>query len=629
MKRKIEMNYFYYSMFVATILSLITLVITFLAPSLTTRLIYLFFYYLFFNFTLLLTLAFVVNHKPIILHYRIKKWSFLAFTIFYSIFYLASSYSFFITGQTIKIQSIYFAYQISPLMTIAMLILGLLLVVTTITVLLSKNVIFKKVKVKSLLWTKIIFFICLFLLFSSIFYFSPLFEIKNPIVKMYNKGNVILIHPEEMGSEVLLDVRTEMEKPNVVFVLLESVSEEKMSYYGYNRKTTPNIDEIAEKGIVFMNAYTTATHSDYAQPTYLSSRYVLENEYRTFYKENPNRTFVWDVFANNGYTTGYISSQNDLWANMDSYLDYASLDFYWYSLTDGETDYGSGLAQKDYDHKTMNVALNWLNNTFTHCASYENETINGTIYFNKSNCLVYEFDKEEPFFLYMNLQGTHNPLTYHENYSSYKPDSPGILGKDNYDNRYDNSLLYVDAQLGRLFEYLENQGVMNNTVVILSSDHGHDTQNRHNIDGHAKSVYDDELRVPLIFYFPDLSHMEIEERVSHVDVLPTLVDILGLSQDNYFDGEPMTKDDRLIFYMQNHKYMVGMIKGDIKTTIDLNRALVEIYDLNEDPNETHELLRAGNYDNEILEVLLWHNCQLNYFSVRNKPVSMKEYCENF
>ncbi len=627
--KKYEISYFDYSLFIATILSLITFLNTFVTPVLNGRLLYFLFYYTFLNFTILLFLAFIVNSKPRIFKHPVKKWAFLVITIFYSIFYLGSSFSFFRTGQTIKIQSIYFTYQINPFLTILMLFLGLILIISMAIILLSKKIKFKRVKVLNVLWSKIIFIVCLIFLLSFIFYVSPRFNIENSLVKFYTSGHEILVHPEVVGNENLFSIKTNMSKPNVVFILLESISDEKISYYGYERETTPNIDNLAKKGIVFMNAYTTATHSDYAQPTYLSSRYVLENNHRTFYNVNLNRTFVWDIFAKEGYTTGYISSQDDSWANMDGYLDTTSVDFYWYSLTDGKTDYGTGLAKKDYDHKTMDVVLNWLNDSFVECSSYENETINETIIFNYDNCSNYEFAKNEPFFLYINLQGTHNPLTYHENYSIYKPDSPGPFNKDNYDNRYDNSLSYVDAQLGRLLEYLEQENVLNDTVFVLTSDHGHDTKNRHNINGHAKSVYDEELRVPLVIYFPDLPHLEIEERVSHIDVLPTFLEFFGLENPGNFEGKPMVKDNRLIFYIQNHKYLVGMIKNNIKIIVDLNRNIVEVYDLEKDPKELVNLFRFGNYDSEILEILLWHNCQLNYFSVEDKPANLKNYCEAF
>jgi hypothetical protein len=72
-----------------------------------------------------------------------------------------------------------------------------------------------------------------------------------------------------------------------------------------------------------------------------------------------------------------------------------------------------------------------------------------------------------------------------------------------------------------------------------------------------------------------------------------------------------------------------MIKGDLKLIIDLNRNLVEVYDLKNDSSEEYNLVDSKNYDLEILELLMWHNCQLNYFSVKKPPEELKFYCDSF
>ena len=241
----------------------------------------------------------------------------------------------------------------------------------------------------------------------------------------------------------------------------------------------------------------------------------------------------------------------------------------------------------------------------------------------------------KPFFIYTNLQGTHMPLTYTEDYDKYKPSevySVSIVDLSDaatIENRYDNAISYVDAQVGRLMDSLERNGVANNTVIILTSDHGHDLFERHGIGKHGNSVYNEELTVPLIIYFPDIGPMEIDYHVSHIDVLPTVVDLLGLEMPEEFLGRPMQKDNRFFFYAQSHKYIVGMLKGDLKVIIDLNKRMVEIYDVRNDFNENNNLIEDGHYDEEILEVLMWHSCQNEYFARDKENSNFSKYCDNF
>ena len=197
-------------------------------------------------------------------------------------------------------------------------------------------------------------------------------------------------------------------------------------------------------------------------------------------------------------------------------------------------------------------------------------------------------------------------------------------------DRADSALYYVDLQIGRLLTDLEENGKAENTVIIFSTDHGHDWYSKHYIKGHGKSIYDEELKVPLIFYIPDLKAQKIEERVSHIDVLPTVLTLMQIDyNETEFIGKPMSENRRFFFYTQSHKYLIGMMNGDNKTIIDLNRNLVEVYDLSISPEERGNLVYKKQNDEDILELLMWHHCQLNYFSVDKPDLGLAQYCENF
>ncbi|MFA4960768.1 MAG: sulfatase [Candidatus Pacearchaeota archaeon] len=383
--------------------------------------------------------------------------------------------------------------------------------------------------------------------------------------------------------------------PNYIVIMLESVSADHIGYYGYERSITPNIDSFGEKSFVFTNAYSASSHSDYSQPSFLSSRYCLVNDIRNGFEDYP-REFIWDILKRKNYSTAYISSQNDFWADMINYYNFKNLDFYSHSATDGIFDYGIGNAKKDYDEKTVNLSLAYLKNV------------------------------SEPFFLYINFQATHYPYSYPEGNGLFLPDKDDsiythlfYIAPEDYDsnlNRYDNSLFYADKQVGKLLNYLEAESYFNNSVIVLTSDHGETVENIRGHIRHGYGVYEEEVNVPLMIYVPGERGENIDGRVSHIDVVPTILSFGNFSLSAEFQGREMRKDRNIFFVAQNQNYDIGLILEDVKCHFNFLNFEFEVYNLTADPFEKNNL--EGVLDEEIFEecksiLWEWHNCQLDYY----------------
>ncbi len=424
------------------------------------------------------------------------------------------------------------------------------------------------------------------------------------------KSRLESIKPAEIKEgTAIFNLSINLQKPNIIFITLESISAKHLHYWGYEKNITPNIDKLAEKGIVFKNAYTTATHTDYAVPSYLSSRYTFTNEYRTSFNEDYPKEFIWDVLKENGYKTAFISAQDEEWANMISYYNKTNLDLFWHSLSDERWDYGYGLDKKDFDENTAKIALSWMNITI------------------------------EPFFLYLNLQATHYPYEYPENNSLFLPDEPStftnylnILEED-YNaslNRYDNALYYVDKQIGKILNYLEKRN-LTNTIIVLTADHGETLNKTHEFFRHGYGVYEENIHIPLIFYIPGQKPFEINERVRHLDVIPTILDILKFPQSENFQGTPMKTNQKIFLVTQNQNYKLGLIKDNIKFILDAHTYLFEAYNLTKDPlekdnlikNEKDEIYYVKKYGNILIN---WYNCQMNYYQEKKYEQGEKITC---
>jgi len=598
-----KLNNFKVALIVAFLLSMVTVIATYISGNWNTRAIYNIFYITFFNFTILSLNSLFFTRSGQFIGEKTRRFLRISFLIAYSAIYFFATMSFIATGQITRIQTVLFLSQMHSTIITAVILGGLVIGLLAITTLFYKGIPSNPAKKKERKRLKLAFYISLGLFGLTILTNTYYLQLDEPILE--DEKALATYKPETLNlQEKVLNINLTKEKPNIIFLLLEAITAERVGYYGYEKNVTPNIDALAEKSTVFTKAYATSTHSDYAQPGILSSRYMLTSKYRTVYANDNPRKFIWDVLKENNYTTGYHSSQDDEWQNMDDYINYTNLDEYTNSKTDGETDYGSGRQSKDFDYRATERALDWLNRTVR---------------------------EEKPFFLYMNFQGTHNPLIYPKEYSFYKPDEDnGIAGMGGRDsqNMYDNAMRYVDDQVGQIIDFIEEHNQTNNTIIVITSDHGHDWDDRHGIGGHGNTIYNEELLVPAMFFLPGIEHQIIDEPVSHIDFVPTIIDLAGFENPAEFQGEIMKKGRPIFSVIQSHKYIVGMILNETKIIADMNREILEIYNLNEDPGELENLGYKEEYRSKILRLLLWDYCQRDYYENKRWKANLNDRCDS-
>ncbi|MBX7168209.1 MAG: sulfatase-like hydrolase/transferase [Pirellulales bacterium] len=169
-------------------------------------------------------------------------------------------------------------------------------------------------------------------------------------------------------------------------------------------------------------------------------------------------------------------------------------------------------------------------------------------------------------------------------------------------NRYDASIAYLDHHLGRLFDELRRRGLYEDTLVIVTSDHG-EGLGEHQVFGHCFRMYENELAVPLIVKLPGHNDPQIVgERVSQIDVLPTVIDVLELpARDEALDGQSLLDprprdllakkdtDLRLVEAPRPlNQTQWAVYRGPLKL-IEYAAGPVELYDLATDPAEATNL----------------------------------------
>lgn len=379
-------------------------------------------------------------------------------------------------------------------------------------------------------------------------------------------------------------------RPNVLITVLESVSVEHVGYHGYERTVTPALDGIAARSVRFLQARTTATHSNYAQMAVLSSLFPRRfTGLDTYRRLDYPRTLWHDLLVPLGYATATISSQDERWQGM---LRFATTDTPTTVLAAHVHDgplLDLGTEKVVPDHVTREKVIDFIDHA------------------------------RGPWAAYVNFQSTHFPYKLPD--SAAKPFSPWrpapktfrYLGypsveRDVVVNKYDNALRYVDAQLGALRAHLERTGQLDDTLWIITSDHGelfHD----HGTVTHGRTLFEGEARVPLLLHWPRrLAAADVTRSVSTLDVLPTLAELLEVEPHPSFQGQSLLHPDderRAVFMnIQGMSSQDGVLCFPYKLVLDRRSATYTLYDVEKDPGETKDLYFARRQIAEALRGLL-------------------------
>ncbi|WP_339733642.1 sulfatase [uncultured Gimesia sp.] len=359
-------------------------------------------------------------------------------------------------------------------------------------------------------------------------YLSPLASFKPesfPELKTENKKNVILITIESLRSDSIL-----------------------MKHQGI--MVMPHVASMAYKGCFFPNCYSCSTHSDYSDPSILCSLYPLRTAHPHFYsKKDPwSKVLIYDLLKQYGYATAIFSSQNEAWSNMHLFYESPNLDI----LFDSRAYKGPTISEKgDFSmwQKETGMVAGKLDDAIT---------VRHAIKWIKDRQ-----DSQTSFFLSMNLQTSHFPYERPDRESGpFQPSTlnsgVSLLDYNKEDipivkNAYYNALSYIDSQIKYLTDELDETGISDNTIIIITGDHG-EAFLENKVAGHAGEPLETVIRTGLIITNPKLIMPKNDEYlVQAIDIVPTILGILELPPHpsfqgiNILSGERPPNNERLIF----------------------------------------------------------------------------------
>ena len=408
---------------------------------------------------------------------------------------------------------------------------------------------------------------------------------------------------------------------NVIVLEVESLRADQLMVDGGRRLVMPNLEALARDARIYVHALTTATHSNYAAPVPLSGQYPLRSSTDYIYPPHPSypRVLIYDILKHLGYHTAIMSSQNELWGGMYYFLNTGNVDHFLHSETfRGPTyvpvgDYGFAHFISEYkragvidDKYTVSEAIDWLDSLYV------------------------KEQSSDPFFMYMNLQSSHVPyqrpsdfpprfgsgrVSFPIGFGKFPPDSAGAVL-----DMYDNSLAYLDAQIGRLVDYLDSHGLRDSTIIVLTGDHGQ-AFFEHDFAAHANLPFAELVRVPLIIHAPGLARETDERPAQHVDIAPTILSLLRLPPHPAYQGStliaPDPSPDRPLFIVAQSALANGysIVRGRYTLIFDAAHDREMLFDDLQDPLQRIDL--AGRFpavrDSLRHDLDMWREVQLDYY----------------
>lgn len=440
---------------------------------------------------------------------------------------------------------------------------------------------------------------------------------------------------------------------NILVIVFDAWSATHLSCNGYARQTTPNIDRLAHKAVVYHNHYAgghfttpgttsllTGTHSwrhrafnfyptldaDLVSGNLFSA---FDQHYRFAYSHNPLvdhllQQFLADLEKFEPWEKLYFEP-NSLQALFKSDHDIASVS--WQRAMQLEDDgYAYSLFISRFLEKRKAKRLAAYDGLFPRGVPNSE----GDSFFVLEHGIDWLFDLTQtvpqPFLGYYHFLPPHDPYFTRQDFFNYfqkdgfiPPEKPTSIFRNTSPaylktqrRWYDESILYIDAEFARLYQQLERSGRLENTWVVLTSDHGELFER--GIGGHSVPLfYNPLIKIPLVIFPPgQKERIDVHARTSAADILPTLLTLSGQEVPAWAEGvilppfrnNPVPTAGRDLSTVQVDRVVDGEIKAatsmimqdNYKTTwlfgydeLETGSEIIELYDLEVDPEELHDL----------------------------------------
>lgn len=403
-------------------------------------------------------------------------------------------------------------------------------------------------------------------------------------------------------SAVIAKQETNDQHHNVIVILVDALRFDHLSCYGYSRTTSPTLDAFAKESLLFTQAISQSSYTKPVIASLFTSLYPSQHNVFRNTRHDAAGNFISDVLDDSFKTMAeYL---RDAGFNTAGFLEQAQLRSY------------MGFAQGFYYYKPDMGTAAEINRGFFHWLP---------------------LNKHRKFFAYLHYLDVHAPYTppprYREMFGSFDKSTSipeqvkdwqkfkgdvtdGNITLTQTDGEqlkalYDGEIRAFDDDMDALFSKLKEEGVYDNSLIVITADHGDEFLEHGSVD-HAHTLYDELLRVPLMIRFPRADHRGVvDAQVQTIDVLPTILEFCEI------DREPQLMGHSLLAYTNGangHQQLpvfseradlISMRTEKYKYIYNTELKTGELYDLQNDPIESKNLADedvkiAAQMQNEIL-----------------------------
>ncbi len=382
-------------------------------------------------------------------------------------------------------------------------------------------------------------------------------------------------------------------QPSIVVITIDTLRADRLSSYGYDRPTSPNIDELLSKGTRFTRAWTVEPLTNPALASMITG--MLPHEHgasRNGLRMREGLDSLPKVLARNGWQTAAVVSNwtlkekvSGMGEHFDEYLEVLTKRRY-YGLINSEAN-GTDVTDE---------AIDWLEGQ-------------------------HEKNPERPFLIWVHYIEPHAPYKYQKNFA----DRLGITGRDpSRSDRYDTEVAAADHEVGRLLKWLGQHLDGDQIITFFAADHG-ESLGEHGVWGHGRNLMEPGLRIPMGITWPGTIEQGVvvaQGRI--VDLGPTVLGLLSIDAPDSFVGanwadtlRRQTQDEDGAYCYQAHRgavhgthesdrarskglLAVGRIDGNTKEIFDVKNNARQLFDLANDPGELESMVDPQSAPSEEL-----------------------------
>lgn len=399
------------------------------------------------------------------------------------------------------------------------------------------------------------------------------------------------------GKQNKENAKTQAGYPNVLLISIDTLRPDHLHCYGYRRTTSPAIDKLASEGVLFENHISSTSWTLPAHAALFTS--LADSVHGctdTDRKLHKDFNTISEVFARAGYETAgffsgpYLHPAFGLGQGFDHY--------------ENCTSYAKAIDGEPVKKWAMDTGI---------MRQSHHDIANPIVYAAFKKWLAKK--KESPFFMFVHMWDTHFDFIPPPPYDKkFDPDYEGtISGIDFFlDKRinaqmperdlrhiialYDGEIAWTDAHVGKMIKDLEDAGLLEKTIIVITSDHGTEFF-EHGDKAHRKTLFDEVIRIPLIIRYPAKlpAGVRVNAQTRLIDVTPTLVELTGLPAMEHVMGSSLVrlaagKEPGFDNTAVSELFSVGRSMRTLRTLnwkltdhINLNRRY--FFDLIEDPGE--------------------------------------------